>query len=255
MVHADAEASRQVTVARRRLERLTVEPGEPWRPGQTVRIYAYVTEDGRGVAGVRVDFHIYKPGAYTYYIGSATTVGGMYPGWAVLEWTVPWKLVHDGRVIDVLPCQTVTILALCGTGAEERATVQGRVIRPTRLSIFAPDSVPAGQEFNVSGTLEYQEDEGVWRGLAGKTVEVYADGQLLARAVTDSNGRYLAAVKIGAPGRYTLRARFSETGQQLALSVGAAALGVWLPLIPLIPYIAALIIKGGERWFTGMPRR
>ena len=85
------------------------------------------------------------------------------------------------------------------------------VYYPTRISISAPDSVIKGSTFTVSGKLEYQDPAG-WKPLAGRTVTVYWNSNVLGTTTTKTDGTYSVSGKIEETGTYTLKAVYGGEG-------------------------------------------
>ena len=181
---------------------LSVEPRWPWFPGQAVRLTARVTGGaGQPMAGVPVSFSLSFYAEYRTVeqgIGTATTDQS---GAAALSWTVPWRVGNYD-----LPCRAVTLRARAGAA---EATVTGSVAYQTRVEVAAPATVYAGQEFEVTGRALYQSGPGVWSPIEARDVEVYADGQLVARARTAiGDGSFRARVRLPSPGTYSITAVF-----------------------------------------------
>ena len=86
------------------------------------------------------------------------------------------------------------------------------VYYPTRISISAPDSVVKGSTFTVSGKLEYNDPVYGWKGLGGRTVTVYWNGNVFGSGRTDSEGKYSISGKIDQTGTFTLKAVYGGEG-------------------------------------------
>jgi hypothetical protein len=220
---------------------LTVTPSPPWTAGQSITLKATVKKDGSPYSGVTVRFRWFT-GTTSKDIGDVVTDTN---GVATITWTIPWKI--DTTTV---PCTTSTVYAYeLVSGAY--ASVSGQVAYNTRLSISAPDTVPAGSYFTISGKLEYESASGVWSGLAGKTVSLYYNSTKIADLTTASDGSYSKTdVTITTPRTYTLKASFAGAGFTaafLGLTVSPetkAALQVTLPLLTgAIVAFAALKVK------------
>jgi len=128
-------------------------------------------------------------------------------------------------------CTTITLAAShepTGTTSNE---ITGAVAHPTRLSISAPSTVKVGEPFNITGKLEYRDRDGVWKGLAGRTVTLYYNGTKIGDVTTGSDGSYSKSARITTPGTYTLKAVYAGEGLALVaealmkiLSAGSAAI-------------------------------
>ena len=120
--------------------------------------------------------------------------------------------------------------------------VRVAVAYPTRISISAPGKVLVNETFTISGKLEYQSEDGVWRPLAGRTVSLYCDGTKIGDVATGSDGSYLRTASIPSPGTYTLKAVYA--GEGLGLAPAAAESRLTVPGAGLIASLAAVALGG-----------
>lgn len=78
----------------------------------------------------------------------------------------------------------------------------------TSLTLTCPDSVHAGQQIAVTGTLSYSAAPG--GGVGGRTVVVtYAGGATAHTLVTDVNGNFTDEATAGSPPSWTIQASFA----------------------------------------------
>jgi hypothetical protein len=89
---------------------------------------------------------------------------------------------------------------------------------PSRISISAPDRVRVGQLFTISGKLEFQDVDGVWKPLGNQPVSLLWDNNIIGVVTTASDGTYTKPdAQIGVPGTFTLTALFEGTGRPRAV--------------------------------------
>jgi len=223
MPYWSAQASRGVTALSPSID-MTVSPSPPWKAGQTVTVKVTVKSNGNPVANTPVWLWLYSSDAkwrsmitqlYTDSTGSASV------DWSI-EWSREFENVDTGaRSTLTLPCRSWMLeAAAVMLGVSTRTSCS--IAYPTRISIYAPDTVIAGQAFTVSGELEYliSPEPIKWGPLKHKRVEIYCNGTKIAEVETADNGTYEVKVIIGRPGTYTLKAVFPGEG----LTAGAAAL-------------------------------
>jgi hypothetical protein len=202
MPYNSAQATKGITILAVTVT-LEVSPSPPWTAGQTVTLKATVTKDGTPWAGATVNFYISRP--YTKLIGTGTTNSS---GVATLSYAIPWTV--DTTTV---PCTTAEFVAIETSTATTSNRPTGKVAYPTRISITAPDSVPVGYAFDITGKLEYQSASGVWSPLAGKTVSLYYNTTKISDVTTGSDGAYREPyAKIPTPGTYTLKAVYAGEG-------------------------------------------
>jgi len=233
-----ASASRGIEVSAITV-RLEVSPSPPWRAGQTLTFTATVLKDSEPY-----------PDALVYFLwGNRDTGDASFTskrtgadGKATVTWTIPWK--WTGRAgTSTVPCKFNWAYATFS--AYRSNTVTGNVAYPTRISISAPSRVDPNAAFTISGKLEYEGDEGVWRGLAGRTVTLYYDTTKIADVTTGSDGSYSKPdARIPSPGTYTLKAVFAGEGLGLAPAAAGARLVVPEAVKPLIAPLAAMVVGG-----------
>ena len=237
-----ASAQKSITIAALKIG-IDVSPVAPWTAGQTVTVYGSAFYDSTPLSGRTLRFaFVESPSGKAVIIGEKTTGAD---GKASVTYAIPWTV--DGEVV---PCGDAAFRVLdvaTGTASPLRS---GKVAYPTQLTISAPDSWPAGQNFLVSGYLKYQSSPGVWTGLGGKTVSLYLGTAKLGDVTTASDGHYERVCNIGAPGTYTLKATYGGEGLSaafLGLTVSPkakAALQVALPLLTgAIVAFASLKVK------------
>jgi len=209
MPYNRAEGTKSITVE---AVTITLEcvPSPPLTAGQTVTLKATLKRDGNPWPGETIVFYF----STLYRIGEAVTDSN---GVATMTYTVPWTVAGT-----TVPCRhwkyPEPLFEAIHPGSAKYAYVEGAVAYPTRISISAPDRVPAGTDFVIEGKLEYQSASGVWSPLAGKTVSIYYNGTKLIDLTTLSDGRYSALVRINTPGRYTLRAVYAGEGFATAMA-------------------------------------
>ena len=77
----------------------------------------------------------------------------------------------------------------------------------TRVSLSAPSTAYVGEPFNVGGSLTAVVS-GSSKPLAGESIEIYVDGQMVSRTATAANGSFAVQITISAEGVHTIRARY-----------------------------------------------
>ena len=233
MPYNPASATRSMEVVARKLI-LGVDPPAPWTGGQSITLRARLFEIETPVAGVRIYFRFYpRPTMSPIVIGSVNTDA---TGAAYLPWKIPFKV--DGGPV---PCGAIAFDCYGGGATSDK--VGGLCAYPTRISISAPGRIGQTAPFTISGKLEYESDEGVWSGLAGKTVTLYYDGTKIGDVTTGSDGSYSKPnVAIPEPGTYTLKAVFA--GEGLGLAPAAAESRLTVPGAGLIASLAAVALGG-----------
>jgi len=211
------------------------------KQGEKVRLGALVYEVDRPVKGVTVNFYF-----DWVKIGYGVTDE---EGHCELMWTIPYKF-ND----KVTGCKKHIFNAnIPGTEVWSR-NVYCYVAHPTRIINFkCPSTAIKDQLFTVSGTLQYAySSEADWRPLAGKTVKIYVDNELKKTVTTDSDGDFIAQLKIGVAGRHTVKAVYE--GEGFALSPASALLEalagfpweVWgYPVATLIGAATPLLASAG----------
>jgi len=223
-------ASRSVTVEKvaisLRVDKRWVEAGQP------VKFFGVISKDGLPWVGARIWIRAwYDPNRAATVVQTTSGVNG---GFSV-EHRPPWEYATY-RV----PCRDIRFDAYQPDTLVVSNGVMVAVAYPTRISISAPSKVPAGYPLDVSGKLEYESAEGIWSGLAGKTVKVYYNGTLLGSATTGGDGSYRVRAPIPDAGTYTLKAVFEGEGIPTAaafmLPPAIAELPIvdWVPLYTLI---------------------
>jgi hypothetical protein len=145
-----------------------------------------------------------------------------------------WKPL-SGRSVDILwgltKLATVTTdlngnysatVTLTATGSQTLTAVYGgetgflgstntvtvTVVEPTlasRISISAPSKVLVNQSFTISGKLEIQDVDGIWKPAGGQTVYLSYDTTDLGTATTGTDGTYSKTARIGTAGTFTLK--------------------------------------------------
>jgi len=216
------ENTRPITVEKVTVT-LDVSPSPPWIAGQTLTFVATVTRDGLPWAGTLVIFVLRDvDGVNIGSIGTATT---NVEGKASLTWTIPWKIGDT-----TLPCHTLKFHATEQTSITVSNWVSGACAFPTRISILAPDSIAPGETFIITGKLEYESAEGVWSGLAGRTVSLFYNATHITDVTTETDGSYTASASIPETGTYTLKASFA--GEGLAFARAFAVLGLPVEVSP-----------------------
>jgi len=179
--------------------------------GGTVKFTGVVTKDGVPWEGARIWIRSwYDPSGRVI----AEITSGRYGAFS-LDHTPPWTYAAYK-----VPCRDIRFQAEQPETDAVSSPVMVAIAYPTRISISAPDRTPAGASFTVSGKLEYESDEGVWSGLAGKTVKVYYNGVLFGTATTGTDGSYSVRAAIPDPGTYTLKAVFE--GEDIPAAAGFA---------------------------------
>jgi len=228
---------------------LSVSPSPPWRAGQTVTFIVTATINGNPLANTPVWIFVrfIDDAGYSRMtkIAEGTTDSS---GKATITCALPFK-VSIGGVEYRLPCRTVNFIANERQYYTWSNYVSGKLAYPTRISISAPTAVRPGEEFTISGKLEYESDAGVWSPLGGKTVTLFYNGNRIADVVTASDGTYSITTSIDKPGTYTLKAVYPGEG----LTAGAVALartvtGFMSPAKSPLPQM----IAGGLMLLAGM---
>jgi hypothetical protein len=77
----------------------------------------------------------------------------------------------------------------------------------TRVSLSAPSTAYVAEPFNVGGSLTAVVS-GSSKPLAGESIEIYVDGNIVSRATTAANGSFAVQITISAEGVHTIRARY-----------------------------------------------
>ena len=127
----------------------------------------------------------------------------------------------------------------------------------TRVTLDVPGKVAVNTPFKVTGRLEYEESEGVWKPLAGKQVTVLLDGELYDTVTTGSDGSFSLDMVIDTPGDHTIDAKFGGEGMPATVTVFGATLEV-SPLVSALRYLAAaapIIATGAVVAYTELKRR
>jgi hypothetical protein len=220
-----------------------LDPLPVWvKVGDTVHFTGKLTINDVPQPGAPID--IYRAGKKL--VSGTTGSEGKYD----IAWTVPFK--HDTAN---LPCLTHSFAAYhppTDTWSEGRSM---KIAYPTRIRDFtAPPTVGVNAAFTASGYLEFQDVDGVWKGLANKTVSIYYNGNLIGNAPpTGSDGKFEKTdCKIPTAGPYTLKAVFGGEGLYaptfavLGLTVPAEALSVLTWLGALSPIIATVGIVAAD---------
>jgi hypothetical protein len=92
----------------------------------------------------------------------------------------------------------------------------------TRLTISAPERVTVGSVFTVSGRLEFQDWDGLWKPLGNQTIKLFLNSTLIGSISTDGNGNYTMNLSVSKPGTFTLNAVYEGTRpptEQLTVTV------------------------------------
>ena len=202
--------------------------------GEDVRFYGRVTSNGYPEPWISVEVYAEHPD-----FGKALLVSGTTDedGYYELIWRVPWTL-NDVKI----PCKTLTVYAYVPDYDVSSDSKSLKIAYRTRISISAPDRVSPGKTFTVSGKLEYEDSDG-WKPLAGRTVKVYYNGNLIGSDTTDSEGKYSVSGSISSPGTYTLKAVFEGEGLVLP-ATAVKVMGVTTQLLnPLIVSVAMIGIS------------
>jgi len=94
-----------------------------------------------------------------------------------------------------------------------------------------------------TGKLEYRDRDGVWKGLAGRTVTLYYNGTKIGDVTTGSDGSYSKSARITTPGTYTLKAVYAGEGLALVAEALMKILsGPWISLLPIAAGSAAIFL-------------
>jgi hypothetical protein len=176
-------------------------------------------------------------------------------GYAKTSFTIPFQINTS-----VIPCGTVRFRAYDLEANILTDPIDGKVAYPTRISISAPDTVPTGQSFTVSGKLEFQDVDGAWKGLANRTVTIYYNGTSLGSTTTGPDGSYSKSVSISTGGTYTLKAVYAGEGFGLAPAISILGITVEVPEFLWIPgalalAAAPLIAVGGVLAYSELSKR
>jgi hypothetical protein len=215
MPYNSASAQQSITIAALTVG-IDVSPAAPWTAGQTVTVYGSAFLNSTPLSGRTLRFaFIESPSGKSVTIGEKTTGTD---GKASITYTIPWTVDSE-----VVPCGDAAFRVLDVATGTVSPLRSGKVAYPTQLTISAPGTWQAGQNFLVSGYLKYQSSPGVWTGLGGKTVSLYLDTTKLGDVTTASDGYYERVCNIGTPGTYTLKAAYAGEGFTAA---AAAFLGL-----------------------------
>ena len=226
MPYAPCERSTSITVSR---YEVTLEPLPRWvKAGEKVTFTGVLTRNGAPVKGEYVD--IYMDGKTRIRTGR-TGRNGVFKA----AWTAGFKYA----------CSDHTFKAVHRRTGAESPEQRMAIAYPTRVTISAPREVQVGKPFTVTGRLQYEYASGRWRALAGRTVAIYYDGNLLGHAKTDEKGNYSLEVAINTPGNFTLKAVFAGealpmgamayTPTSAAVTVEAVGMPKEVPKAPQIP--------------------
>ena len=203
--------------------------------GDKVTFKGKVTYEGSPAANTKVEIRVYVPevAAWEKVAEGTTNSSG--------EFSIPWDVPYGWG------CRQWIFRAYhpdSGAWSDSRAM---SIAYRTSLSLSLPSQVRKGEEFTVSGYLEYYESPSTgWKPLANRTVKIYVDGSLVKSVTTGSDGRFSAKLTINTPGTHTIRAVFegefpgyampaaAPPRSRLGAAVGSAApmaLGLLLTLI------------------------
>jgi hypothetical protein len=237
-------ATRSITVVK---PVLTLDPLPAYvKVGDVVHFKGQLTINDVGVSGAPIE--IYRAGVK---LTSGTTGAG---GYYDISWTVPFT--HDTAK---LPCLTHSFAAYHPPTDTWSSGRSMKIAYPTRIRDFtAPSVVGVNTPFTASGYLEFQDVDGVWKGLANRTVNIYYNTTLIGPASTGSDGKFEKTdCKIPSTGTYTLKAEFAGEGLYaptvalLGLEVPSEVvvepitwLGALSPLIATVGIVAAHMLIG-----------
>jgi len=247
-----AQASKGVTVLAVSLKNFSVTPSAPWTVGQSVTLRVQSLQDSTPRVGKTIRFLVLDLDTGAMTSVDATTGSD---GYAQTTYTIPAKIDTS-----VIPCGPIRFRAYDVEANVLTDPIDGKVAYQTRISISAPDTVPTGQSFTVSGKLEFQDVDGAWKGLANRTVTIYYNGTSLGTATTASDGSYSKSVSIPTSGSYTLKATYAGEGFTTAIAI--MGLTVELPEVGALPEYAQyalaalpLIFVGGVLAFSELSKR
>lgn len=169
--------------------------------------------------------------------GAITDSSGKYS----ISWVVPWDL----GPLDKLPCRDWAFKTQINSSTVWSNGYNVFVSYQTRISnLNCPTSAKAGEEFTVSGKLEYESSTGVWEGLGMKTVKVRYDGNAFGEELTSNlfpPGGFSITGKIPAAGSYDIIVEFMGSDFPAAarsiyimpISTGARIVTYGLVAVPL----------------------
>jgi len=174
-------------------------------PGDTVTFTCQLLTDGYGWAGQMVEVKHYPTGKV---IGRDVTNSA---GIATIKWTVPFK----DRDLGKLPCTYKEFFAYTPELGFSSGRVTVAIAHEVHIYDLAisPKTVQPGGQFQVSGYLVYIDEEGMPRPLAGKTVEIRIDGNVVDRVTTGSDGSFSSVLTAPSEtGSYTIEAYYAGEG-------------------------------------------
>jgi hypothetical protein len=138
----------------------------------------------------------------------------------------------------------ISRMAFCGPSAQVDP-----VTEPTRIVLDSATAahVPAWETTTISGTLEYQEQDGTWHPASGQTIGL--DGPDAGpSAVTDAGGRFSFAQRVGnAPAHWTVEARDHTWGWDNYLTGSFAGFDVISVEQQLMLHLSSAKVDGSSR--------
>jgi hypothetical protein len=215
-------------------------------PGNLVTFSGGVQIDSYPGANRDVSVQINVGGAWTEIFRVRTN---NYGGFSQ-SWTVPWTVAGSK-----LPCNTWSFRAVDVSSGTVSNTVSVTVRYPTRLSVSTDrDQYPPNATVTVTVLLEYQDADGTWKPLAGKTVSVTAFGATKS-VTTGTDGKASTTFTApSTPGTYTIQATFAGGTLAFAPATAAPIVVGAAPVAQVVVLAAPLLVGGALLVATAVKR-